>query len=572
MTETRTTRFSLPQWSAGSDSPSRTDLNEAFNNLAMGAAYDTGVTASALPTTGLYAGQYHLVAVNGNNTLYRRNDASGWGYAGGNTNPYPSFLQPYLGAGAGGPALTAAALTVDHPDQAEPGAEVAYTGTARFGGTLRSYDLNSAAAGAVMIGTNAAADLATLGRLHVRTRTDGDKGLTLRAHGSGAGPIFAAQATGGADVLTIDSAGNLRQAGASGFGGAAIPTASSLAVAPTSASDSITNGLLLYGQDSQPTKSIMGVLRSLTDPDGSIFTLSRDNAQVGRLPWGSTTADGQVLLVGRQANVRAWGYTADNIHFQVRRADATTPTNPALDTVLYKVGPTGASTYSPSYLSNQLATAEPPSTLYRHGTTASLQYLATVTNPGNIITLVSEWHGDGRLRVGTPWRGAGTMRDARQAILHTSNKIWAAPGADPDAGIKIQPNTSYTYTWAVMTSRSQGTLDLDVQTSIEVMLGGLTAQYEDAQVVSVRTEININGAGWTVVKTTENVPMAVGNETAHRFAGNTFGMSHRALNLTGGQTFQLRTVVTAGVPLVDVYLRSLDLIAEECSIENYTAP
>lgn len=571
MTETRTTRFSLPQWSAGSDSPSRSDFNEAFNNLATGAAYDTGVTASVLPTTGLYAGQYYLVSDNGNNTLYRRNDASAWGYAGGNTNPYPSYLRPYLTMAGGGPALTAAALTVDHPDQAEPGVEITYTGTSRFGGTLRSYDLNSTGAGAVMIGTDAAASVSTLGRLHVRTRVDGDKGLTLRAHGSGAGAVFAAQDTGGTDVLTINTAGNLRQAGASGLGGATIPTASAVAIAPTSASDSITNGLLLYGQDTQPTKSIMGVLRSVSDADGSIFTLARDNIQVGRLPWGSATADGQTNLQGRQVNVRALGYTADTTHFQVRRADPATPANPALDTVLYKIGSASANTSVPSYSSNVLVTTEPPQTLYRYGTTSEFLNLAQVTNPGNIITLISSWSGEGKLRLGTPWRGTGTMRDARQSLQHASNKVWAAPGADPDEGQLISPNSSFTFSWPVMTMRSQGALDLNIQTSVEIMLAGLTGQYEDAQVVNVRTEININSAGWTVVKSSENAPLSVGNETAHRPSGDNFTTSHRALNLTGNQTFQLRTVVTIGAPLVDVYLRSLDIIAEECLIENYIA-
>jgi hypothetical protein len=47
MAETRTTRLSLPQWSAGTDAPSRADFNEAFSNLDInGAMYGEGAVAT----------------------------------------------------------------------------------------------------------------------------------------------------------------------------------------------------------------------------------------------------------------------------------------------------------------------------------------------------------------------------------------------------------------------------------------------------------------------------------------------------------------------------------------------
>lgn len=68
MAETRTTRFGLPQWSSGStDSPSRSDFNEAFANLDKWAARFESGTLNARPAPGI-PGRYYT---DDGGTIYR---------------------------------------------------------------------------------------------------------------------------------------------------------------------------------------------------------------------------------------------------------------------------------------------------------------------------------------------------------------------------------------------------------------------------------------------------------------------------------------------------------------------
>lgn len=70
MTETRTARFSMPQWSAGTDSGSRLDFNEAFANLELWAARDENGTRAARPAAGI-RGRYYTAS--DTKVIYRDN-------------------------------------------------------------------------------------------------------------------------------------------------------------------------------------------------------------------------------------------------------------------------------------------------------------------------------------------------------------------------------------------------------------------------------------------------------------------------------------------------------------------
>lgn len=107
MTETRTARMELPQWSAGTDGFSRLDFNEAFAKLENWAARDEQGTRDTRPAPGV-RGRYYTVVGDGNaalnGTVYRDNGTS-WDVVGarveqGNFRP----------AAASGPAVTMTGL------------------------------------------------------------------------------------------------------------------------------------------------------------------------------------------------------------------------------------------------------------------------------------------------------------------------------------------------------------------------------------------------------------------------------------------------------------------------------
>jgi hypothetical protein len=74
MAETRTTRFSLPQWGAGTDAPSRSDFNEAFLQLETWAARDEQGTFASRPAFGM-RGRYYWDTTN---TVLWRDTGTSW--------------------------------------------------------------------------------------------------------------------------------------------------------------------------------------------------------------------------------------------------------------------------------------------------------------------------------------------------------------------------------------------------------------------------------------------------------------------------------------------------------------
>lgn len=239
MALTSTPRFALPQWGAGSDSPSRTTFNSGFTTLDAKAAYDDGaVGGSALPTTDVVVGR-HAQTVNGAyRSLYRR-VSTGWQWIGGNA--VPETLHHRADSAL---PTTGIARQISHPSLTNPTVIENWDGTAVRGGRLAILEQNTGATASLHVGDASATDLAAKGRVYVRTTADGQRGLVLSAHGAAAGLMFSVQA-GGSDATTIDALGRFRSQVPSAHGAATLTTGVPLSVgaaaSDTSAADFYAN-------------------------------------------------------------------------------------------------------------------------------------------------------------------------------------------------------------------------------------------------------------------------------------------------------------------------------------------
>jgi len=562
MAETRTSRFGLVQWGVGTDSPSRIDFNEAFLNIEQRAAYDDGASAASLPVTNVVAGRYAMVAPGGaNKTLFRRDDGGNWDFAGGNTDPDPFYLRPYSGVGGGGPARSVTGLILTHPDNGSgPGATVAYDGSIAAGGTLRVFDLNDAAAGNLIVGvgTSVTADPVARGRVHIRTRTDSERGLVLRPHGAGAGPMLAVQTSAGSDVLTVDATGQLQQRAAAAFGGASVPADSLIAIAPTSAG-SDTNGLVLHGQAAPgDTKTILRVLRQ-ADDSAALLQLGRDGATIGRLPWGSTSAAGVLALSGRQVLVRSSGYSGDSALWKLTRADITDPSNTGLDEPVITHARQSSTVRVPTTITQALGTGAVNLTLKRY-TDLTQRFLELHRmGSGESIEVVGGWDSEGRMLAGTRWAGAGTLRDARQPLRHRTQT---------NPNVTVAPGNTLTTTYAVMQARSATACDLalDIRVQAQVEVGAFSDR-EDGQQWVVNCDVAVNGGGFS------SLGSALMGGPSHRTGLRPLNVQNAdftLLNVPAGATFQVRTRIVVNASAVpSVTIQALIVNAQEAIVSSY---
>lgn len=278
MTETRSTYFELPRYSAEADEVmTRSDWEEAATRIEERAAYDDGATSAILPATLLKPGRYARQTLTDGYAVHRR-AAAAWEWIGGNIAP---VRVRYRAA-----APTDTVLSVDQG--ADASTKLTITGAG---------DVTTAGAYAGAYGMIAAdgetVDAAERGRLYVRTRADSERGVVLRPHGAGAGYMLAAEDTGGSVVTTLDSIGRLQQRSFSAFGGATIPTTQTVAVAPTNADDSV-NGLLVHGWGDSVTPAIANkpVLRVREVAGGSDLLVAAKNSLVlGRAGWTGAVID-----------------------------------------------------------------------------------------------------------------------------------------------------------------------------------------------------------------------------------------------------------------------------------------
>jgi hypothetical protein len=564
MAETRTSRFGLVQWGVGTDSPSRLDFNEAFINLENRAAYDDGASAVVLPVTNVVAGRYAMVAPGGaNKTLYRRSDGGSWDFAGGNTDPDPFYLRPYKAVVDGGPARSTAGLTVTHPDNASgPGVTLAYDGSISAGGTLRVYDVNDAAGGNLIVGAGAsvAADPATRGRVHIRTRADGERGLVLRPHGTGAGPMLAVQTTAGSDVLTLDATGQLQQRAAAAFGGASVPAASVVAIAPTSGGAD-TNGLVLHGQAAPgDTKTILRILRQ-SDDSAALMQVGRDSATVGRLPWGSTSSGGVLAMSGRTLALRASGYSGDGTLWGLTRADISDPANAGLDEPVAALARQSGLFRIPTTITQALNTGAVNLTLKRY-TDLTQRFLELHRmGSGESVEVVGGWDSEGRVLAGTRWMNSGAIRDARQSLCHRTQ--W-------NHGDLLNPGDTLTKVFTAMQCLSATPCDLLINIRLQAQVEvGAFSDREDGQQWFLNCDISINGGGYSFLGS------YLFGGPSHRTGTRPINVQEgdfTVLNVPAGATFQIRTRVFVGGAVPKITTQAQFVNVQESIVNNYSTP
>lgn len=583
MTETRSNRHGLPLWSAGSDSGSRADFTEAFTKLNAQAAWDDGTTLTDLPVSDLVSGRYQMVVHGGAyRVLYRRysDGGGGWDAVGGNTTPSPHHFRGL----AAGVARTDAAITFSHPDATNIGGSIGFDGSALLSGTVRVFDDDETARGALMVGTSASVNLSTLGRAHIRTRAAGERAITVQAHASDAGNLFTARSAGSSDVLSVDALGRLRALAPSAFGGAPLPTLASLAVAPTASDDDDTTaGLLLHGSTGSSeitAKAIMRILRQ-SDDAAPLAEFGRDSFKIGRLPWTGST----ITMSANNHTLRVSGAGSNALYWRIRRSDATSPeseANEANDVTLFDVTPNGFTSGMPLYVSNRFRLSEPTVSFYRvtNFSAPFMELLRLVPDGGGEATqLASRWDSDGRLASGTWWRptGVGTLRDTRQSVRHVCRKVYAAPGDSQTSGLQINPNGTHTLDWTQMTARSTGATDLSIVIGLEFILRPNQSDNEaDAQLYRVETLISINtGSGfgsYSTIGVTEDSAATPFNRFGQRYSGNYLTCTHRSINIPSGAAFKLRTVITTASAAPVMWVRSVEVDAQECILENYDSP
>lgn len=579
MVETRPDRHGLVQWSSGGDSGSRLDFNEAFGKLNANAPYDDGDTLTELPVTSLVDARYVMVAITGGyRTLYRRSDTSSWDPVGGNTMPRAYTLRALEAQ-----ARTATALTISHPDFVS-GSTFGYDGSATLTGTVRVHDTEDVARGAVMIGTTAAIGLTTLGRLHVRTRATGERGIVVRPYSPvdpdvGSGNLLTAQSAGGSDVLTVDALGRLRNVASSAFGGAALSLAA-VTAAPSGTDDAQTTGVLFYGQSSSPAnaKSIMQVWRDVADT-APLANIGRDNISLGRLPWVSPRTSGQLQLAANGFRFRASGDAANTSWWEWRTSDATSPAteaNPALDTIQMTASNAGFGVRMPTYISQRNRQDLTTLNLLRVGDfNAGFMELARLV-PDGIGGETSQpaafWASDGKLRTGAWWLtgGVGTTREARQPLTHVCTKRYTPIDGDNYSGQFVANNTTYSYQWPEMTPKSSGVLDLDITLITEMMMTQTDAQ-ADAQAVNVEMQISIDGGPFNQIAVVQIAP--VSTPLGKRAGGAVLVSSYRLIGILPANTpFRLRTRLIVGSSnSLGVWIKMFDLKVVEALIMAYTA-
>lgn len=573
MTETRTTRFGLPLWSAGTDGPSRSDFDEAFTNIEARAAYDDGVTVSALPSTSLYQGRYvwQQTASGSYRTLWRRDDASGWYHVGGPVIPTTQLIRALVNPPLADQTLDA--LRIEHPtlDVGGWAANVTFDGAATLRRGLVLGHPSDTTLGRLTVGGSALP--ASTVRAQMTAYAANEHVLLLKQAYSGGGTpgsLLRLLNQAGSAVVDIDGTGKLAASQPSAFGGASLSTANMLAVAPTSAGSDLT-GLALYGQSSAGTKALLAAYRDSSD-SAAILSVLRNNITIGRTPWGTAGTDGTVTLAGNQVYVRSSSNASNTTWFALRCTNLSSETDASQDVTYLSTGPAGWSARLPGLHSQELLPSAPTMTLYRFlDFSAPFLAIQRAVRSGMSVTTtqVGSWEADGRMQVAAPWRSASTLRDVRQNVTHYCKKPWVNAGDAPTTGQAITTNSTYSYTWPDMVMKSLTAGDVEISVITELMLG-VGVGTADGQNFSHKLQVAINGGSFNDVDRLVENAQATPNP-GNRPTGDLFDARHTLLNVAAGATLRFKSVYTVGSASPTVYLRCADFRAREVIIETYTA-
>lgn len=589
MTETRTTRFGLPIWGAGADGPSRADFNEAFTNLEARGSYDDGTPVSTLPTTGLFNARYFWQVQQpggGVNPTYRtlwRSDGTTLYPVGG---PTITTTQLYRGlhSSVSGSADNDA-LRIEHasnPDDGGWGGNITYAGAAYLRTGLALGDDDDTTVGRLAVGAFALP--ASTVRFSVDSYGSGEHAVVARVRHATPGNIFRGLNAANNPVFTVDGTGRVLAPKPSAFGGAGLPSTATLAVAPTSGVDGITGGLLLYGLTAaghvdDVAKSILKVQPDSAD-SAAIAIVNRLNIQLGRIAWGTpgVAESGTLRFDANSFTFRTTGSAtgAGRAYLHFRRSDPAAENDLAQDTLLAAINPGNLASELPTVLTQRAFQASPTLSLARVGNFSSsfLEVYRLVPDGlgGETVQPAGSLLSDGRLRTGAWWRATGTMRDARQSILHHCVKVWAAVGAGVTAGQAVAQNGTFSYIFPVMTVRSVDVADLLISLETEILLGiGAFSTRDDAQIYNYQCFVSINGGTYAQAELTQQAATVTTGNVGVTSSGARDNVTYMLQNVAGGATFQIKITTNVGAAAATVYLRKYALNVEEAIIETYVA-
>lgn len=588
MTETRTTRLELPSYSADSpDGLSREDWQDLVTHLEGRTAYDDGTpVGAALPTTGLHAARYFWQVQQpggGANPTYRtlwRSDGATLYSVGGPTITTTQLYRGLHSSVSG--SVGNDAVRIEHelnPDDGGWGGNITYAGAAYLRTGLALGDDDDTTVGRLAVGAPALPGSGV--RMSVDSYASGEHAVVARVRHATGGSLFRGLNTGGSQVFNVDGIGRLSTASPSSFGGASPSATASLAVAPTSGVNGITQGLMLYGltdvgHADDDDKALVRGYPDLADTV-PILAVNRLNMQLGRITWGTpgTANSGTLRFDANAATFRTYGGAtgASRVYYAWHRASAASPDDTAQDTLLANMTTNRFHSALPMVIGNQAKTSSTTLTVQRvTDFSAAFMDLYRIVPDGlggSLLLLGGVWDSDGRLRTGAWWKGDGTIRDARQTLHHRSRKAWAVLGDNETAGQAVAVGGNFTYTFPVMTVLSVGAADLIIRLSVELLLGKSSNTVTQGQVYGFECSVSINGGTFNVIDQYEENASVAPPSNAERNAGDRPVPQFIQLGLNGGDEFQVRIKTNNGIHPSTLYLREFILDVEECLIETY---
>jgi hypothetical protein len=579
--ETRTARLNLPQWSSGTDSPSRDDFNQAFADLEVRMPLDRRAPDPALPagSPAIVDAEYFqrtlTVGSDALRALYRSDSGGTWRAQ--NWIPETLRVRPPT---ASPPAVGLDALRIEHPTGPVTGVVASWEGTVTARKALILGNAADGALGRLSVGGLDAVPAAVRARI---TALGAERALEIKAGDSNVTELLRMIDSSGSNVLTVAGSGQLTSTQGAAFGGVSPAASASLTVGPQP-SGAINTGLLGYGQESAPTRVIAQFNRfqpGSTDA-ASIFSVAPNAITIGRATaaWASSTLDLGAVTTRLVTTRLAWfpDYTtlSGSGTFSpfpgltgFAGIDATNGMSSTVGTQFNNFGdPTRDAARFAIY---PASTNNWPGDLSRW-------YQAEIISGSPDAVLVSRVDSAGRMSANAPWRGSGNkpnhLRDVRQPILHTCMRKWADPGDYP-AGQYIASNGSFTYTWPSMTVRSASITQLEVELRLEALFFKLNSGASpDRQVMQIRWSYQLGGSG--SYNSVDNLYQEAASMVADSAYPQAPGIQNTwtavvPITVSAGTTFRLRMQVVLYPYAVDARLRRADLKVRESIVETYTA-
>ncbi|HZE00670.1 MAG TPA: hypothetical protein VE155_02720 [Pseudonocardiaceae bacterium] len=577
MTDTRTARMGVEQWSSGDDSPSRDGFNTTFANIEARTAIDQRTAGATLPsgTPTLVAAEYfqRTLDLGGGATAYAlyRTDA-------GATWRAQSWIPETLRVRPPDtvPLVTADALRIEHTSVATAGLVASWDGTAKLRNALLLGNSAEPTVGRLSVGGLDAMPASVRARI---TTSGAERGLEIRAGADGlTTELLRLMDAAASIVLTVSGSGVLTSTQGAAFGGIT-PGAATLTVAPQS-SGSLSTGLLAYGQESAPTRPQITVNRfqpGSTDVS-AIFSVAPNLIGIGKVAgtdWGQIDM-GAVLT--RLVTARlAWFPTIASIP-----GGAPFQAYPGLTGFAGIDATNGVSSVIGTQFNNYGSATRDSATIasYPSGTntwTGNLLrgYQAEIISGSPNIAEVFRVNPFGQIQSNAPWRGSGSkptqLRDARQPIVHQCKRIWVVPGDYPD-GQFIGSNGSFTYNWPTMTVRSSSITQLEVVMRMEALFFKQNSGANpDRQVMQVRWYYQIGGGSFILADSDYQEAASTTVDSPWPQAPGIQNTWTVAVPVTAaaGTTFRMRMIVSLYPYASDARLRRADLSVRESIIETY---